>query len=228
MINNYKNKTYHLYNLHQLERIIQEKNIINIAEHMDILALINQYFIHQIMNKRNSASLNQCMRTYNAIIIHLNLIFCQKDIPAESHKYYHPETSSFNEEYPRMYIRDPIEYFISDYKNINKAYIAQDYQKINIIEWFYDKIVKLSTSITKYFKLILSIHHYFYSNNPVSYTTDRNDLKNLDLFSHLALGKVGISSIELFGTNNNTAVDLVQILSEKIINRLGEIKNKLN
>lgn len=66
-----------------------------------------------------------------------------------------------------MYLRDPIELYLTETKNINKKLEVQLYQKNNILEWFLDGSLRLSGLITKYMKLMLTMNKYLYSNNPI-------------------------------------------------------------
>ncbi len=95
---------------------------------------------------------------------------------------------------PRLYLRDPIEHYITQAKDRKLKTIIQMHQKNNVVEWLLHKCKDLSDAIITYIKFELTIDKYLYANNPMKFNVDRMDIANFELFSHLALGKTNINS----------------------------------
>lgn len=76
-------------------------------------------------------------------------------------------------DYPRKYMRDPLEYHISKSHSIHNLEITQEVQKSNLITWAMNISHRLSITINKFLTVLLSIDETFYANLPMPFNRNQ-------------------------------------------------------
>jgi hypothetical protein len=210
MLLRYHKKQFSLLNFNQLERLIEEKTLIDIVDTLTAVNHCATILTNQLVSKRYSVTLSRALQELGRLIAEKNLLLLENDLPFE-HKLspLTPEQIVARLEYPKLFLRDPLELFLSQSKGLSQKGDIQTIQKNNFIEWFMQAIYQLSKSISTYLQLALTIDKTFYSNNPVLTTSSRPDLAAKDLFCHLSLGKLSLSAIDLFGRSEQDALGVV-------------------
>jgi hypothetical protein len=173
--------------------MVDERAIIEIGNQFDTLRSIVDILMAQMLRRKHSQSLINCICQFNTLLLSNNLIMLDRDLPNEFRSG-RPATMELNNDEPRLYIRDPVELYITESRSVKRKSEAQLHQKNNIIEWLLDRCQSLSDKINSYIKFILSIDKYLYANNPVLFTVDRPEVTNLSLFCHLSLGKMNFGA----------------------------------
>jgi hypothetical protein len=111
------------------------------------------------------------------------------------------EQLEIKSEQPRLFVRDSLEYYLSEIRDTKQKISVQELQKANVLEWIKAIISKLSRKINNFTKLCLSIDKYFYSNNPLDFPNLTKFL-NLELFCHTNIDPLLLSAVEIYGNNN--------------------------
>lgn len=200
MILKYHEKDYSLLNFNQLERIIEQKAIIDIGLQLQALTNAIDIILLSLASRKYSPNLRKTLNLLNKLLAQKNLILIQNDIPFEyGHKRGDDSTLSDRLLRPRAFLRDPFEMFLSQGKGLDKKKDIQTYQKNNVIEWLLQVTEKVSQKMSSYLQVALTIDRTFYANNPLSSTITRKDLAKKELFCHLSLGTTPFSAIEIFG-----------------------------
>lgn len=88
--------------------MVDERAIVEIGHQFDSLASIVDILMAQMLRRKHSQSLINCLVLFNSLVLANNLILLQNDLPSYSSR----TNSQRNNEEPRLYLRDPAEQYI--------------------------------------------------------------------------------------------------------------------
>lgn len=219
MVRAYHSREHSLLNLNQLERLLEERAIVEIGQQFETLCSVVDILMAQLLHRKHSQGLLNCLCLFNRLLLANNLLLLEHDLPAAAG----PATAlAPAASLARLYLRDPLEAYAGE-GGAGRRVAAQVMQKNNVVEWLAARCRALSEKVTGYVKFILTVDRYLYANNPVVFTLDRPDVAPLDLFCHLSLGRINFAATELFGRSASDAVDTVQGIAGNLIARLADL-----
>lgn len=81
MVRRYLERSYSLLNLNQVERIVDERALVELGHQFHTLTCVADILLAQLLRKKHSQSLITCLSLFNSLLLTHNLPLLHQDLP---------------------------------------------------------------------------------------------------------------------------------------------------